>query len=162
LRTVNFELEDTDGRRRRLSEFRGRTVVLFVVGGESREAAAQAGALLAPGLRDTDAVVVAVADMRGVPRLMRGVVRGAVRAGMRRAHDEAARQVPDMPPDAWDRFTLLLDWDGAALDALALRGRTDRFHVLVLDREGRERGHLVQGEAPADELVETIVRLAMR
>ena len=132
--------------------------MLFVVGGESREAAAQAGALLAPGLRDTDAVVVAVADMRGVPRLMRGVVRGA----MRHAHDEAARQVPDMPPDAWDRFTLLLDWDGAALDALALRGRTDRFHVLVLDREGRERGHLVQGEAPADELVETIVRLAQR
>ena len=132
--------------------------MLFVVGGESREAAAQAGALLAPGLRDTDAVVVAVADMRGVPRLMRGVVRGA----MRHAHDEAARQVPDMPPDAGDRFTLLFDWDGAAFDALALRGRTDRFHVLVLDREGRERGHLVQGEAPADELVETIVRLAKR
>lgn len=155
---MDFDLEDADGRRRRLSEFRGRPVVLVVVGGPSREAAAQTGARLAPCLGDTDAVVVAVADTLGVPRLMRGVVRGAVRAGMRQAHAEAARQVPNMPPDAWDRFTLLLDWDGHALDALKLRGQTDRFHILVLDREGRERAHLRQGDAAAAELVESIVQ----
>jgi hypothetical protein len=156
---IDFELEDTEGQRRRLSGFRGRPVVLVVVGGPAREAAVQTGVLLAPALGDTDAVMVAVAEMPGVPRLMRGVVRGAVRAGLRHAHDEAARQVPDMAPDAWDRFTLLLDWDGAALDALALRGQTDRFHLLVLDRTGRERAHLVQGDTPDEELVNSVLRL---
>jgi hypothetical protein len=155
---IDFELEDTDGHHRRLSGFRGRPVVLVVAGGPSREAAVETGARLAPRLGDTDAVVVAVADMLGVTRLARGIVRSAVRAGMRQAHVEAARQVPEMPPDAWDRFTLLLDWDGVALDALGLRGQTDRFHVLVLDCQGRERAHQVQGDATTDELVEAVVR----
>ena len=156
---IDFELEDADGQRRRLSEVRGRPVVLVAVGGPARDAAVQTGAQLAPALGDTDAVMVAVADMLGVPRLMRGVVRGAVRSGMRQAQVEAARQVPNLTPDAWDRFTLLLDWDGTALDALGLRGQTDRFHVFVLNRNGQELAHLIQGEMPAEMLVAAILRL---
>lgn len=156
---IDFELEDMEGRRRRLSEFRGRPVVLVVAGGPSREAAIELGARLAPGLGDTDAVVVAVADLLGVPRLMRGVVRGAVRAGMRAAPAEAARRVPGLPADAWDRFTLLLDWDGAALDVLGLRGQTDHFQVRVLDRQGQERGQFTQGELPDAELIARVVQL---
>lgn len=154
---TDFELEDTDGRRRRLSEFRGRPVVLAVAGQDAGEAVARFGTTVVPRLTDTDAVIVSVADATKVPRLVRGVARGAIRSGLQRAHKEAAREAPELPADAWDRFTMLLDWDGAALDALGLRGQTDRYRVLVLDGQGRERGRVVQGEKPLEEQVAAVV-----
>src|SRR5262245_49634922 len=155
----DFVLEDTEGRRRRLSEFRGRPVVLVVAGKDSGEAAARFGAALGPRLGKTETELVTVADAGGVPRLMRGLARGAIRAGLEKAQREAAREAPDLPADAWDRFTLLLDWDGDALEALGLRGKTERFHLLVLDRQGRERGRLIQGDAPVEAQIETVARL---
>jgi hypothetical protein len=155
---IDFELEDTDGHRRRLSEFRGRPVVLAVAGRESGEAAGRFGAALGPRLADTDAVVVTIADTGGVLRLMRGVARGTIRAGLERVQREAAREAPGMPADAWDRFTLLLDWDGAALSALGLRGHTAQYHVLVLDRAGSEIGRIAQGDTPLDAQIETVLR----
>jgi hypothetical protein len=156
---IDFELEDTHGRRRRLSEFRGHPVVLAVTGRESGEAAARFGAALGPRLGDSDAMLVTVADAGGVPRLMRGVARGAIRGGLEKAQQEAARQAPDLPPGAWDRFVLLLDWDGAALDRLGLRGQTARYHVLVLDDQGEEVGRVMQGAAPVDQEIETVLGL---
>jgi hypothetical protein len=156
---LDFVLEDTDGRRRRLSEFRGRPVVLVVAGKDSGEAAARFGAALGPRLGQTETELVTVADAGGVPRLMRGLARGAVRAGLEKAQREAAREAPELPADAWDRFTMLLDWDGLALDALGLHGKTQRFHILVLDRQGRERGRVVQGDAPVEAQIETVARL---
>ena len=150
---INIELEDSEGHRRRLSEFRGRPVVLVVANKDSGEGAARFGAALAPALDSGEAALISVADAGGVPRLLRGLARGAIRAGLEKAKRDAAHEAPELPPDVWDRFTLLLDWDGAALDALGLRGKTDRFHVLVLDRQGEERGRVVQGEAPqADQI----------
>ncbi len=153
---IDFELEDTDGRRHRLSEFQGRPVVLVVAGRETGEAAGRFGAALAPRLASNDAVVVTVADAGGVPRLARGLTRGLVRAGLERAQREAAREFPDLPADAWSRFTLLLDWDGKALAALGLHGQMDRFHVMVLDRQGRELGRVVQGAAPAEQQIGSV------
>jgi hypothetical protein len=153
---IDFELEDFAGTRRRLSEFRGRPVVLVVAGRVSGEAAGRFAAALAPRLAESEAMVVSVADTSSVPRLVRGVARSAIRSGIERVQREAAREWPDLPPDAWERFLFLLDWDGAALDRLALRGQTHRFHVLVLDRQGQEQGRLVQGDAPQPEQIETV------
>jgi hypothetical protein len=155
---TDFELEDVEGRRRRLSEFRGRPVVLAVAGQKTGEAAGEFGAALAPRLGDSGAQVVTVADVTGVPRLARGFARGAIRSGAKRVQQQAARDMPNLPPDAWQRFTLLLDWDGTALDALGLRGKTDRFHVRVLDAQGQERGRLVQGEAAQAEQIDAVLR----
>jgi hypothetical protein len=156
---IDFELEDTDGRRRRLSEFRGRPVVLAVANQKSGEPAARFAASLAPKLSGSDTEIVTVADAGGVPRLMRGLARGAIRSGLEKAQRDAAREVPDLPADAWERFTLLLDWDGKALDALGLRGQTDRFHLLVLDGQGNELGRAVQGDATVEEQVSRLMDL---
>jgi hypothetical protein len=155
---IDFQLEDVDGRQRRLAEFRGRPVVLAVAGQKSGEAAGAFGAALAPRLGDIKAQVVTVADVTGVPRLARGLARSAIRAGAQRVQQQAARELSNLPPDAWQRFTLLLDWDGTALDTLGLRGQTDRFHVLVLDSQGEEQGRLVQGDAPQAEQGDTVLR----
>jgi hypothetical protein len=154
---IDFELEDTDGRRRRLSEFRGRPVVLVVAGRETGEAAARFGAALAPGLTRNDAVIITVADAAGVPRLVRGLTRGMVRSGLERAQRQAAREVPDLPADAWERFTLFLDWDGRALAALGLTGRMARFQVLVLDHHGEEVGRVTQGDASEEQQMASIL-----
>jgi hypothetical protein len=156
---IDFELEDTDGHRRRLSEFRGRPVVLAVANQQSGEPAARFAAALAPQLSGSDVQIVTVADAGGVPRLMRGLARGAIRSGLEKAQRDAAREVPDLPADAWKRFKLLLDWDGAALDALGLRGQTARFHLLILDRQGQELGRIVQGDAPIEKQVERVTEL---
>src|SRR5205809_838997 len=50
----DFVLEDTDGRRRRLAEFRGCLVVLVVAGKDSGEAAARFGAALGPRLGEAE------------------------------------------------------------------------------------------------------------
>jgi hypothetical protein len=156
---IDFELEDTDGRRRRLSEFRGGPVVLAVAGQQSGEAAARLGAALGAHLGESDAILVTVADAGGVPRLMRGLARGAIRSGLEKAQREAAERAPDLPPDAWERFVLLLDWEGTALDVLGLRGQTARYHVLVLDGQGEEVGRITQGAEPVEEEIETILAL---
>ncbi len=88
---------------------------------------------------------------------MRGMVRGLFRSGLEKAQRQAATEVPDLPPDAWSRFVLLLDWDGTALDLLGLRGRTARYHVFVLDRQGEELGRVVQGEAPLEAQVARVL-----
>jgi hypothetical protein len=155
---IDFELEDLDGTTRRLSELRGRPVVLTVAGRVSGEAAGRFAAALAPRLAPSDTAFVTVADTSGVPRLVRGVVRHTIRSGIERTQREAARESPDLPPNTWDRFVFLLDWDGAALDCLTLRGQTARFHVLVIDRQGREQGRLVQGDAPQPEQIEAVAR----
>src|SRR5438874_1933306 len=111
---IDFELEDFAGARRRLSEFRGRPVVLVVAGRVSGEPAGRFAAALAPRLVESDAMVVTVADTSSVPRLVRGVARSAIRSGIERVQREAAREWPDLPPDAWERFLFLLDWDGTA------------------------------------------------
>ena len=54
---------------------------------------------------------------------------------------------------------LLLDWDGAALDTLGLRGQTDRFHLLILDRQGRELGRVVQGDGPVQKQADRVLEL---
>ena len=156
---IDFELEDPDGQRRRLSAFRGRPVVLVVANKDSGEPAARFGVALAPALASTDAALVSVADAGGVPRLLRGLARGAIRAGLEKAKQDAAHEAPELAPDVWDRFTLLLDWDGTALDALGLRGKTDHFHVLALDRQGEERGRVVQGEAPQADQIAKVAEL---
>ena len=45
------------------------------------------------------------------------------------------------------------------MGALGLKGQTGRYHVFVLDRQGRELGRLVQDETSPEDEVEEMVRL---
>ena len=47
----------------------------------------------------------------------------------------------------------------ARIDALGLRGQTSRFHLLILDRQGRELGRVVQDDTPVGQQVQRVMEL---
>jgi hypothetical protein len=116
---VGFRLRDQFGRVHDAADYRGRVLILVGAGRGGRAAGtAWVDALrgLQPDSAATAAIpVVAVADLRGVPRLLRRVVRG---------------RFPDDP-----RRAVLLDWDGAL--ARRLDFHAERCTIVLVGPDGR-------------------------
>jgi len=116
--TLHFRLGDQFGRVHDAAEYRGRAMILVGAGrGGRADGTAWVEALR--GLQaDSGAAavpVVAVADLRGVPRLLRRIVRGR------------------FPDDR--RSAVLLDWDGSLARRLGLQ--PDRCTIVVVGPDGR-------------------------
>jgi hypothetical protein len=116
---VAFRLSDQFGRAHDAAEYRGRALLL-VGAGRGGRAAGTAWVETLRGMQGDsagDAVipVVAVADLRGVPRLLRRVVRGR------------------FPDDR--RQAVLLDWDGTLARRLGFE--PERSTILVVGPAGR-------------------------
>jgi hypothetical protein len=115
---LGFRLGDQFGRVHDAAEYRGRPMIL-VGAARGGRAAGTAWVEVLRGLQvDSGAAaavpVVAVADLRGVPRLLRRIVRG-------RFPDDRHRVV-------------LLDWDGAL--ARRLRFEADRCTIVLVGPDG--------------------------
>ncbi|MDF1504871.1 hypothetical protein [Roseisolibacter sp. H3M3-2] len=113
---VEFRLRDQFGRTHDAADYRGRPMLLVAAGRGGRAAGTAWGGMLR-GLQPDSATgvpVVAVADLRGVPRLLRRVVRGR------------------FPEDR--RQAVLLDWDGALARRLALD--PERCTLLLVAPDG--------------------------
>jgi hypothetical protein len=118
---VEFRLSDQFGRPHATADHRGRAYLLVGAGKGGRAAGTawverlramqgdSAGAVPVP--------VIAVADLRGVPRLLRRLVRG---------------RFPDDP-----RQPVLLDWDGVVARSLGFDAQT--CTIVVVDPAGRPR-----------------------
>jgi hypothetical protein len=118
--TVAFHLRDQFGRVHDAAALRGRALLIVAAARGGRAVGTAWVEVLRALTVDTGAVapppqVVAVADVRGVPWLLRRVVRA---------------QFPD---DV--RQPVLLDWDGSLARRLALV--RERCTVLLVDRDGR-------------------------
>lgn len=95
----------------------------------------QAALRLGPYPRPSDAFVAQVVDLRSVPRPLRPVAEAA----MRRAYDDAARQLtPDLDPAA--TIVILPDWDGAVTRLFGVTDAGKAPVVVVADRAGRVVG----------------------
>jgi hypothetical protein len=134
---VAFRLSDQFGRVHDAAEYRGRTLLLVGAGRGGREAgtawvehlrAVQDGVDGAPVLP-----VVAVADLRGVPRLLRRLVRS---------------RFPSDPQRA-----VLLDWDGALARRLGFD--PERCTLLVIGPTGR--AHTQRTTAAVDTALARVV-----
>lgn len=115
---VQFRLRDQFGRVHDAADYRGRTVYLVGAGRGGRTSATAWAAALGPLARGADGrggAVVPIADLQGVPRLLRGLVRG---------------RFPRAPGTA-----VLLDWDGAVSQRLGFDPAQST--VLVLAPDGR-------------------------
>lgn len=120
---VEFALEETSGATRRVSEAAGRVIVLFYENREHTEDNHALKLLLHQYMVDNhlepDMRVYAVADVHGIPALMRDMARTAIRA----IASEYGIQI-------------LLDWDGALL-AAPFSMSESAANVALLDRRGR-------------------------
>ena len=116
---VGFRLNDQFGRAHDAADYRGRAMVL-VGAGRGGRAAGTAWVETLRGLQGDSASaivvpVVAVADLRGVPRLLRRVVRGRFPDDRRRA--------------------VLLDWDGRLARQLGFAA--DGCTIVLVGPDGR-------------------------
>jgi hypothetical protein len=116
---VVFRLRDQFGHVHDAADFRGRTLLLVAAARGGRDVGTAWVQTLRALTVDTGAVVtppvVAVADLRGVPWLLRRIVRA------------------EFPNDV--RQPVLLDWDGSLARRLELD--RERCTVLLVDHEGR-------------------------
>lgn len=88
-------------------------------------------------------MIASVADMRVVPRLLRGTAK----AFIKNAYNEASREMP-AGQDPADHIVILADWEGALFDAYQVP-RTDRQAALVLVNEAKIISGSYIGSQPA-------------
>jgi hypothetical protein len=94
-------------------------------------------------------LVAHVIDLRGVPRMFRGVAEGVLRGEYKKAVTELADD--EMP---YDHVVILPDWDGGFIDATGLEDVSKRLGIAVFARGGR-----LVGLEQSDEPVEGTLRL---
>jgi hypothetical protein len=119
-----FGLRDQFGRRHDAASYRGRAVVIVGAGRAGRAAGTEWVQLLRGLQADTSrgaaVPVVPVADLRGVPRLLRRIVRG---------------RFPTQPDQA-----VLLDWDGAVAEQFGFD--RERCTILIVGPAGRAHAQM--------------------
>jgi hypothetical protein len=131
-------LVDQFGSRIDWSTFAGRSAVLLCVDRQGLEFVPEWTTRLRAEVGAT-ATVVVLADVRGVPRLVRGVVRGA------------------MPKDT--ALRVFLDWDGSV--ARLIRGERAPLAVAVYDAQGQLRlSTPLSASAPQSDVLRSIRRAA--
>jgi hypothetical protein len=92
---------------------------------------------------DVSSLLVAhVIDLRGLPRMFRGVAEGVLRGEYKKAVAELAED--EMP---YDHVVILPDWDGGFIDATGLEDVSKRLGVAVFAPGGRLIG-LEQSDEP--------------
>jgi len=74
-------------------------------------------------------LVVSVADMRVVPRLLRGTAKGFIK----KAYLEASRQVP-AGQDPADHIIILADWTGALFKAYRVPATSQQVALVLVDK----------------------------
>jgi hypothetical protein len=122
----------------------GKLLLIF----HSYETAALAGSVIA-GLRDLHPdpqrlLIASVADLRVVPRLLKGVAEKI----MRDAYAQAAQQVP-RGQDAADHVIILPDWAGTVFDTYRVPQSNGQVALVLVD-EGAVIGGSYLGDAPLE------------
>lgn len=120
---VEFSLEETSGATRTVSEARGRVIALFFEDREHTEDNRTLKMTLHQFIVDNhlenEMRIYAVADVHSIPDLVRDMARTAIRAIADEYH-----------------IQILLDWDGALLEA-PISMVPAAANVVLLDRQGR-------------------------
>ena len=88
-------------------------------------------------------LVVNVVDLRGVPKLMKGMAERVIRA----AYDTAAKQIPN-GYDPADQLILIPDWKGTIFKAYDVDNVNQQVHLVMVNGAG-ERMAAYSGDNPA-------------
>jgi hypothetical protein len=126
-----------------------RLVLVFQSQQTARALAAIQDAVRASFPEASDVRIVSVVDLRGVPRMFRGMARSA----LQKAYEHAAAALPD----GWDPaeyVVILPDWQGAFFKAFGVSNADSHAAVVVMDGAGR-----VLGAYQGPDLVEFVLPL---
>lgn len=140
----DFTLAHVTGRPVSLADYRGRPVVMIFGGRDSREQARGMGRAIRARHEPEALPIMLVLDLRAVPRPLRGLARGGLRAAFAQAAREAAtglRAAGQPAPADLSRLVVMLpDWDGEMTAGFGLAGVDRRAVAVLIDGEGIIRG----------------------
>jgi hypothetical protein len=142
---IDFELEDHARTLHRAAEWNGKTVVLFATSREGQTHnqdyvwSAPIADFIAGLPASGEFVLARIADLRIVPRLMRGMARGMT--------EDAGNPVP----------LVLTDWDGSFAQAYALDDSS--YHLMVFDAQKKLVLHEALQTFNQQQLAAILVRL---
>lgn len=140
-----FTLEHVNGYPVSLSDYQGRTIVVLFGGRGSSEQARQIARTLGSRYNPEQLPIVSVLDMSGVPRLMRGIVKGQVQKAHQDAVSEMVRDCQALglpvPADPQRAICMLPDWDGKVVASFGLSGVDQQAVAVLVDGQGFIRGY---------------------
>jgi hypothetical protein len=132
----------------------GTILGLIFHGRESAQAVVEVNQTVRPLYPDASQVTLAsVVDLRGIPRLLRGMVRPV----LEQVYDQASQELPAGLNPA-DYVFLLPDWKGEVSKAFGVKDADKRAALVVVDGDGRVVGSY-QGPEPGKAMLH-LVRLA--
>lgn len=133
----------------------GIPLVLLFVGRETSDQASPVVSAIRERYPDAKQVTICnVADVRGIPRLVRKPVEMLMKSSYKDAVDNLE------PGRTAEEYVLILpDWDGQLYEAAGIKDVSKEVGMAVVDAEGRIAG-THQGPGAADRAVELLATLA--
>ncbi len=94
-----------------------------------------------------DVRIASVVDLRGVPRMFRGMAKSA----LKQAYTEAASHLPEDWPssDPADYVIILPDWKGTFFDAFGVTDANEKAAAVVINQQGVVLGSSQDGNLSA-------------
>ena len=141
----DFTLDHILGHPVSLSDYRGRPVVVTFGGRDSSEQVRQIARTIRGRFGDEELPMLSVLDLRGVPKLLHGLVRNRLQHGYEQAVQEATAGMRALgrpvPPDISSAIVMLPDWDGAVTQRFGLSGVDRQAVAVLIDGDGGIRGY---------------------
>ncbi len=133
-----FVLEDSRGSSVRLSDFRGKVVVVIFASQSTQEISSKTASGLGKRLLQyPDTCMLTVV---AVPRMFKAMAAGLIKQAQNKALESAKKRFEkegvEAPSDLEQRIFILPDWDGAQVKRYGFDAKAKMVHVALIGREG--------------------------
>jgi len=138
-----FTLEHVEGHPVSLSDFRGRTVVVAFSSKDNTDQIAQGIETLRTQFDPESLPVIAIADLRGVPRPARMIAKKKLKGAYDEAVQKAIAQHESAglaPRPGHELVVMLPDWGGDVAPGFGIPDVDQEAAMVLVDKEGRVRG----------------------
>lgn len=158
-----FSLEDTRGETVKLSDHRGRAVILIFASQATQEAASRAASGL--GKRLLQNAQVDMFTIVSVPKMFKlmaqGLLKGAQEKALSAARKRFEKEGAAAPADLEKRIYILPDWNGEQVKQFGFDPKAKMVHVALVAPDGTvpERVSSEDGEKAAEAIAEKTLAL---
>jgi cytochrome oxidase Cu insertion factor (SCO1/SenC/PrrC family) len=146
-----FTLDHVEGHPVSLSDYRGRTVVVAMSDRHSAEEMVAGIDALRAHYDHDQLPILAVADMKGIPRPARVMAKKQMKKGFQEAVEKESTRLQaagKQVPEGSQLVVMLPDWDGQVADSFGIADTDQASAFVLIDTEGNVRGYGRGAEAP--------------
>lgn len=138
-----FTLDHVEGHPVSLGDYRGRTVVVAMSDRHTAEQMVAGIDALRAQYDPEQLPIIAVADMKGIPRPARVMARKQMKKGFQEAVEKESTRLQaagKAVPPASQLVVMLPDWDGQVADSFGVTDTDQASAFVLIDADGNVRG----------------------